>query len=62
MGGQVGERCPAGTLTLRESPTIPRRRGQSSGCDRAWGRVDVPVAPPSVRGADKALAKAAKTG
>lgn len=61
-GGQGGERAPAGRLTLREKPensTAPRRVLPS--CDRASGREDVPMAPPSVGGADNALARAART-
>lgn len=62
-GGHGGERAPAGRLTLREkkpeNSTAPRR--VLPGCDRASGREDVPVAPPSVRGADNALARAARS-
>lgn len=62
MGRPGGERWPAGTLTLLgklENSGAPWR--VLPGYDRAWGREDVPVAPPSVRGADNALANAART-
>lgn len=63
MGGQGGERWPAATLTPRPKPDNPAAlRRVLPGCDRASGREDVPVAPPSVRGADNALARAAGTG
>lgn len=62
MGGQGGERWPAGTLARRGKPenSAAQRRVLPTR-DRSSGRQDVPVAPPSVRGADNALARAART-
>ncbi|KAK2107081.1 hypothetical protein P7K49_016595 [Saguinus oedipus] len=55
--GHGGERRPAGRLTLHEK----KENSKASqlvlpGCDSASGWEDVLVAPPSVRGADNALA------
>ena len=62
MGGQGGERWPAGTPAPSGKPenSAAQRRVLST-CDRSSSREDVPVAPPSVRGADNALARAPRT-